>query len=450
MTNNPNLSPQQKWQAGRLRARMKARYLSALMMKMVIRSVPGLGTVGITEHGFILVDYDWIATKSVDECAGLWVHEVLHIFLRSADRRHNRERWRWNCASDRAINPMVRKLGLSLPPPGVWPSDLGLEDGLLADVYYEADKQDAAPMLSPQGTQGGPSGEGDGQHQDDQQDSATAEPGASNDAWGARCGSGAGGEPLPGEPEAGDPAARSAGELQRACKAVAEAIQQAAKSRGSVPAGLLLAAEEALKVPKVPWDVKLRYTARRAVAYKMGAFDYRYDAPSRRQAGVGFGWGKPVLPRMRCPSPQVAVVVDTSGSMGTDELHRAVSEVAGVMRSVGAPVTFLCCDAAVHGVQRVQDPRKIVLKGGGGTSFAPAFEAVEKERPKPSVVVFVTDGCGDAPAESPKGIHTIWVLVGPHRQRPHGGQWGGDSITWGEFIEVDEGTECRRRMMRWG
>jgi predicted metal-dependent peptidase len=456
-------------------ARQRARYLQALIMKHVVREAPGLGTVGVTANGFILVDYAWLADKTVAECAGLWVHEVLHPFLQHAQRRGRREPGRWNRAGDRAINPMVVSIkGLELPDGGCWPKDLELDNGLLSDVYYEADKpEDGEGGEGGEGGQPGDDedqggqpgkgdgegdGEGEGQGEGDdegegqggsQGGSQGSRPrkggkarsgsgkGAGEPSWGGNCGSGAGGKPLPGEPDATDPGARSEGELHRAIKAVAEAVKQAASSgRGDVPMGLLLAAEDLLKPSVVPWDEKLRRAARRAVAFKMGAFDYRYDAPSRRQAGVGFGWGKPVLPRMRCPVPEVAVVIDTSGSMGSDELQRAVSETAGVMRSVGAPVTFLCCDAEVHGVQRIADPTKVVLKGGGGTSFQPAFKALEELRPKPSVVVFVTDGCGDAPVKPPRHISTIWVLVGPHQRKPCAGEWGGPEVTWGDFVAV--------------
>ena len=449
-------------------------------MKHVVREVPGLGTVGVTSNGFIIVDYAWTATLTVPQCAGLWVHEVLHSFLRHSHRRGLRNPDRWNGAGDRAINPMVASIqGLELPPGGCWPKDLGLDNNLLADVYYEADKSQDGQDGEPGGNEDGEPGDGDekgeggsgGEEGDEEGDGRGKGDGEGNEeggdedkgdgdgegkpkgkgkgkgegqekGWGGKCGSGAGGKPLPGEPDAADPGARSEGEMHRATKAVAEAVKQAAQAgRGDVPLGLVRVAEELLKPPVVPWDEKLRRAARRAVAFKMGAFDYRYDAPSRRQAGVGFGWGKPVLPRMRCPVPEVAVVIDTSGSMGCDELQRAVSETAGVMRSVGAPVTFLCCDAEVHGLQRIADPTKVVLKGGGGTSFQPAYKALEELRPRPNVVVFVTDGCGDAPTEQPRGLDTIWVLVGPHRQKPRAGSWGGPEVTWGEFIDVPDDEE---------
>jgi predicted metal-dependent peptidase len=76
------------------------------------------------------------------------------------------------------------------------------------------------------------------------------------------------------------------------------------------------------------------------------------------------------------------------------------------------------------------------LKGGGGTDFVPVFEAAAHMRPRPEVLVFCTDGMGPAPAEPPYPLRVIWLLVGPYKQRPYA--YNGP-ITYGEFIEVDDG-----------
>ncbi|MCL6613874.1 MAG: VWA-like domain-containing protein, partial [Firmicutes bacterium] len=68
----------------------------------------------------------------------------------------------------------------------------------------------------------------------------------------------------------------------------------------------------------------------------------------------------------------------------------AVREARGVLLACGTKVTFMACDTAVHQlaeVKRWQDFTKL-LKGGGGTDFRPAFEAVKKLKRKPDVVVF--------------------------------------------------------------
>ena len=214
---------------------------------------------------------------------------------------------------------------------------------------------------------------------------------------------------------------------------VAEEVQSRVKSQGigSVPGHLRRWAEEALKPPKVPWRQKLAQLARRAVAWRPGAVDHRYDGPSRRQAGIGYGVGRPVLPRLRAPIPRVALVVDTSGSMGSKEIIDCLTEAQGVVEAVGAEVEFCACDARVHELRPVANVRDMVklLKGGGGTDFRPAFDALSKRRPRPEVVIFATDGYGPAPEVAPNGMRTIWLLVGGNETPP---------APWGDAIVVKD------------
>jgi predicted metal-dependent peptidase len=129
----------------------------------------------------------------------------------------------------------------------------------------------------------------------------------------------------------------------------------------------------------------------------------------------------------------VAFLVDTSGSMGTAELDRALAEGRGVLTALGAEMTFLANDASLHVVQRVRDWRKMraLLVGGGGTDLRPAFDAIAKMAPRPEIVVCVTDGLvGDGiPKVQLPGLTTIFVLVGKHRRRP---------CEWGYHVEVDD------------
>ncbi len=140
--------------------------------------------------------------------------------------------------------------------------------------------------------------------------------------------------------------------MERYRKQVAEDVKEhVEKKRGYVPGSLERWANEYLKPPKIDWRTKLARIVRGAVAYKSGAADYTWGKMSRRQAGVGFGVGRPVLPALHSPVPSVCCAVDTSGSMSTEDLTRASSEIQGVLAAVGAAVTVIACDAAVHGVK---------------------------------------------------------------------------------------------------
>ena len=96
---------------------------------------------------------------------------------------------------------------------------------------------------------------------------------------------------------------------------------------------------------------------RRAVAEVSGAVDYSYRRPSRRAAVAG----DVVLPALRRPVPEVAVVCDTSGSMTEDLLAAALAEVEGLLRALGLArqVRVLACDTAVGPAQRVSSARQV-------------------------------------------------------------------------------------------
>lgn len=231
------------------------------------------------------------------------------------------------------------------------------------------------------------------------------------------------------------PAHRTPSEVERTRRATAEAIVSHAKGRGSVPGGWREWAELTMEPPKVPWQNKLARIGRNKAATKLGDVDYVYSGLSHLQGGLGFGEGVPILPVLRAPELEVIVAFDTSGSMGRKELSDGGTESIEIMKQCGGRVTMIACDCMVHKFEEcrsIDDICSLLKAGGGGTSFIPVFEEVEKRRKKPDIIVFVTDGDGIAPAEPPP-YDVIWLLVGAHRRQPSfvGGK------PWGEIIEVD-------------
>jgi predicted metal-dependent peptidase len=181
------------------------------------------------------------------------------------------------------------------------------------------------------------------------------------------------------------------------------------KLPGTVPAGLLRWAEDVL-TPKVNWRAVLAAELRRAVAEVSGAVDYSYRRPSRRSAVAG----PVVLPALRRPVPEVAVVCDTSGSMSDDLLAMVLAEVEGLLRALGLTrqVRVLACDTAVAPVQRVSSARQVELIGGGGTDMGAGIGAAAALRPRPAVTVVLTDGYTPWPAVAPKGMRVVVGLLG--------------------------------------
>jgi hypothetical protein len=286
---------------------------------------------------------------------------------------------RWVRAADAEINDDLVPAGLQLPGRPVLPEHLGAEDGLLAEQYYAAGpaRRDAPP--SPCDAAG----------------------------EGLDCGSGADGFGRPwdsgGEPRLAPWQARLL------VRQVAQDCRRHGREAGDVPAGLLRWADELLE-PTVDWRRALAAELRRAVADTAGAVDYSYRRPSRRASVAG----AVVLPALRRPVPEVAVVCDTSGSMTEELLAAALAEVEGLLRAVGLArqLRVLACDAAAGPARRVSSARQVELVGGGGTDMGEGIAAAAVLRPRPAITVVLTDGFTPWPDEPPRGMRVVVGLLG--------------------------------------
>jgi predicted metal-dependent peptidase len=184
-----------------------------------------------------------------------------------------------------------------------------------------------------------------------------------------------------------------------------------------VPAGLARWAADVL-APKVDWRRALTAELRKAVADTAGAVDYTYRRPSRRATVTG----NVVLPALRRPVPEVAVVCDTSGSMSDELLAACLAEVEGLLNALGLArrLRVLACDTAAGPVRRVSSARQVELVGGGGTDMGAGIAAAATLRPRPAVIVVLTDGFTPWPDSAPRGSKVVVGLLGDDApEAPH-------------------------------
>ena len=406
-------------------------YFTVVLLGLVRRECYAVQTLAVTDNGIMLVNPNGILTMSNEELAGGLVHEVMHVVLKHADRAKllgisQESHQIWNRAADSVINDQLRDAGLVLPEWVVYPETLKQPKGLTAEESYKRLLDEQQQQENEQGGGQGQPGEGEGEGE--------GEGNVGNGACGSCSGHAHKGE-LEKRSDKPDPQARSEADIESWRRQVAEGVREAAgrqggSGRGTIPSDLVRWAEEYLQPAKIDWRTKLQQAVREAVAYRAGMVDLYYGRPSRRQGGLGFGAGRAIMPAYRAPVPKVAVIVDTSGSMGAEDLQEAISETNGVLQAVGAPVTFVACDAEVHGITPIEDPQAIkeLLKGGGGTRMEPAFQALRDLPERPDVVICCTDGHIDV-FEDQEWCRAIWVVVG---QEAHG-----QPNKWGETILVD-------------
>ena len=416
--------------AARLWAATRFPYLATGMFGAEVIADRDSGTVSVDERWRMHADPELTACWTAAQLGSVLIHHVCHLLRTHGERAQGMcvrpdEAADWIRAADAEINDDLVPAGLELPGHPVLPRDLRAQDGLLAEQYFDAIRRRATPASggsggcggagSPPMSRGGLGGivppEGEGASR------APGEAGADNPARSGQwldCGSGADGIPRPGQGDGG--LSRWQADLLR--RQVAQEVIAHGKQAGTVPAGLLRWAEEVLS-PKVNWRAVLAAELRRAIAEVSGAVDYSYRRPSRRSAVAG----PVVLPALRRPVPEVAVVCDTSGSMTEDLLAMVLAEVEGLLRALGLArqVRVLACDTAVASVQRVSSARQVQLIGGGGTDMGAGIGAAAALRPRPAVTVVLTDGYTPWPEQAPKGMRVVVGLIGD--QAPEAPSW---------------------------
>ena len=388
--------PEANIAAARLWAATRFPYLATGVFGAEVIADRDSGTVSVDERWRMHADPELTASWTAAQLGSVLIHHVCHLLRTHGERAQGMcvrpdEAADWIRAADAEINDDLVPAGLELPGRPVLPRDLRAQDGLLAEQYFDAIRRHASR--------------------------APGEAGADNPARSGRwldCGSGADGIPRPGQGDGG--LSRWQADLLR--RQVAQEVIAHGKQAGTVPAGLLRWAEEVLS-PKVNWRAVLAAELRRAIAEVSGAVDYSYRRPSRRSAVAG----PVVLPALRRPVPEVAVVCDTSGSMTEGLLAMVLAEVEGLLRALGLArqVRVLACDTAVASVQRVSSARQVQLIGGGGTDMGAGIGAAAALRPRPAVTVVLTDGYTPWPEQAPKGMRVVVGLIGD--QAPEAPSW---------------------------
>ncbi|HYR10916.1 MAG TPA: VWA-like domain-containing protein [Longimicrobium sp.] len=296
-----------------------------------------------------------------EECRFVMAHELLHAGLRHQARRQGREPYLWNVACDYVVNQWLVEMGIGqVPRVGVL-LDPELK-GLSAEAVYDRIVTDLrryrklatlrgvglGDMLERRPPNGGEIGEG-----------VTLD------------------------------------ELYR--NALSQGLHVHQESgRGLLPAGLVDEIR-ALHMPPIPWEVELaRWFDERFSPLER----YRtFARPSRRQAST------PHIPRPRwAVRPEsmhgrtFGVVLDTSGSMGSELLAKALGTIASyaVAREVPA-VRVVFCDAAAYDAGYMAPEEiagRVRVRGRGGTVLQPGVDLLERAEDFPDVgpILLITDG----------------------------------------------------------
>ncbi len=194
-------------------------------------------------------------------------------------------------------------------------------------------------------------------------------------------------------------------------QAVREAYQQSQKSRGHLPSYLEEQIEKLLIPPTISWKTLLRQYVGNSV--KTG-FRSSWKRPNRRL-------GEDFKGKISKRTIKIAVAIDTSGSVSSEEFKEFISEIKGIMNSYKATINIIECDATIQKEYELKPYSKIdtKFKGRGGTDYKPVFDLLNKKR-EVDLLIYFTDLYCDFDGCNPKGYKIIWICTskGNYENKP--------------------------------
>jgi predicted metal-dependent peptidase len=367
----------QRLAKARLTALIHTPYYAVILHSLTYVSTPGIGTIGIDDRLRLYIDEEAIKDWTVDELAIVLLHEVNHVLRGHSDRCHriHADAELWNIAGDAEINDDLIQAGFRFPGEPITPEGLGLPEQQTVEFYYHA-------LLNKENN------------------SSTTQ------LFRKTCGSGADGQRH--QWELGDVEGNLSGLSTHRVHAIREATAKeilSGKHWGLTPANLSRWAESFGR-PQVPWRQLLHNAVRRGVLRRMGQVDYTWSRPNRRYQG------KVLLPSLRSPLCNIAIIVDTSASMSQNDLNTAYTECRNLaVQSSESRVALISCDSAATLISEGRLPLTVNLSGGGGTDMQAGLDLASQLRRIPSVVIVLTDGETPWPNECPLRLRDATIVV---------------------------------------
>ena len=343
-------------------------FFGALAYKLRFEVCPAIPTADV-DGVTMRINPDFADKLTVPELAGVLAHEVMHCALGHCWRIVGREPERWNDAADYATNPLLFAASITLP-----------KDALLDPQFANLSADEIYSRLPDDGGKDGPGRFG-------------------------------GVRPPPGDAPGKPAQPADIAQLEADWKVATIQAASAAKAQGMLPAGLERLVDT-IKAPVIDWRAVLRRFIMASVPS-----DYAMVPPDRRFLGSGL-----YLPSLAAESVgPIMLAVDTSGSIGADELATFAAELNAILADAAPErVHVVYCDARINGTAEYapQDfPVQLRALGGGGTDFRPPFAWCDERAILPVCAIYLTDLCGTFPDDP--GYPVLWVSTG-HDAAPFG------------------------------
>ncbi|MGI9141836.1 MAG: vWA domain-containing protein [Fluviibacter sp.] len=166
----------------------------------------------------------------------------------------------------------------------------------------------------------------------------------------------------------------------------------AAAGAGKVPLGVARLIKD-MTEPKMDWRTLIRQEIQSIIRN-----DFSFTRPNRKGMHSGA-----ILPGMKeATTIDVAIAVDMSGSIGTEDASTFLGEIKGIMDQYeDFKINLWCFDTSIYNHQEIthdnsHDLMEYEPQGGGGTDFDVNFTFMEENDIRPKKFIMFTDGypCG--------------------------------------------------------
>ncbi len=372
------------------------------LMSLNISESKEVPTVAVDPYGNVRVNTDFIRDKTIDEVKYLLCHELLHVVFLHLIRRGSRNPILWNIAIDMAVDDFLEQSGMQVfhnlndlySPP---------RRGMSAEEIYEWLLKQFPDTKNLQGKNYDVHNEIQAGEERTKGKDCKCVGGEKNKDKGGDRREGIDNKCSDKEKYKNEEEEDDIKEIEKKWRNVLIQMFHQVRMRGSSP-GWLEEAVQGIIEPKISWrQVLQQFIQQRR---KVGS---SWLPPNKKYLAYGI-----YLPSYYEEFLKLAVVIDTSGSISTDELKLFLSEVEGVLSGVrDYEILLLQCDTRVIDEQVIHTgeslPDNYTFKGRGGTDFRPAFERLEEENDLDGIIFF-TDGMGDYPEKEPY-VPVLWALV---------------------------------------
>lgn len=387
-------------------------FFGYLALSLELKEAPEVGTMA-TDGEQLFYNPAFVDRLDPKVLKTIVAHETLHCALGHLWRKEAREHGKWNHATDYAANLILKKGGFAIPANCLCNDKF---NGMEAEIIYAKlpnsplkgrllDSHDKWPQGKKNQPQLSPPKDSSGQTPKNDKEKSKKLDSQKEDQT-----------PKTSESSGGSENQEDK-DLEKLWQERLIRAATAARMQGKLP-GIIDQCIQDILQPKLNWRIILR-----DMITSFAKNDFRLVPPSKRHL-----WRGIYLPSMDGETLEIAIGIDTSGSISIKEFQEFLAEVRGVAEQFDDHVLHLFfCDAAIH--ERVtltphDDWPEQFSKRNGGTSFVSVFDAVSDDNLPISALVYLTDGAGTYP-EHPPEYPVIWILNTDHE------------VPWGQKIKME-------------